>query len=163
MTRRRHEARHHDRHPDQRDDRGSGLIEAVWLGLILLVPLVYVVLSVFAVQRGAFATTTAARAAGRAYALAPTDATGMVQARAAARAAYADQGLPGDDLTVDVTCTPAPGRCHQGGSVVTVVVSAEVPLPLVPPILGRRRDASVSLDARFVVPIGQYQEVADGG
>ena len=44
---------------------------AAWLDLLLLVPLLWIVLSVFEVQRGAFAVSGAARAAGRAYALAP--------------------------------------------------------------------------------------------
>lgn len=143
-----------------RDERGSGLIEFVWLALILLVPLVYVVLSVFAVQRGAFATTAAARAAGRAYVLAAGDTAGLDQARAAARQAYVDQGLPGDDVALSVTCTSAPAPCHRGGSVVTVVVSTTVALPLLPAIL-RGGAPGVSLDASFVVPVGQYQEVAD--
>lgn len=145
-----------------RDERGSGLIEFVWLGLILLVPLVYVVVSVFAAQRGAFATTSAARAAGRAYVLAPTDAAGVAQAEAAARQAYADQGLPGDDVTLEVSCDPMPGHCHRGGSVVTVVVRSRVALPLLPSILGHGAPG-IALDASFVVPVGQYQEAPDEG
>jgi len=141
---------------------GSGLIEVTWLGLILLVPLVYVLLSAFAVQRGAFATTAAARAAGRAYALAPTDEVGLAQGTAAARQAYADQGLPAEGISVEVTCAPTPHRCHQGGSVVTVVVASRVALPLLPPILGRRAPG-VGLDATFVVPFGHYQEAAGAG
>ena len=55
--------------------------------------MVWIVLSVFEVQRGAFGVTAAARAAGRAYALAPDDAAGKQQATAAAAVAMADQGL----------------------------------------------------------------------
>ena len=53
----------------RRSERGSALVEVVWLGILLLVPLLWVVLSVFEVQRGAFAVTSAARSAARAYAL----------------------------------------------------------------------------------------------
>ena len=60
----------------RRDEHGSALVELVWLGLLLLVPMLWIVLSVFEVQRGAFAVSAAARAAGRAYALAPTDVDG---------------------------------------------------------------------------------------
>ncbi len=56
-------------------------------------PILWIVLSVFEVQRGAFAASAAARSAGRAYALAPTDAEGERRARAVARQALADQGL----------------------------------------------------------------------
>src|SRR5690606_27853356 len=37
------------------DESGTALIEFTWLGLLLLVPLVYIMLSVFDAQRGAFA------------------------------------------------------------------------------------------------------------
>ena len=52
----------------RRDEQGSALVELTWLAIILLVPLVWIVISVFEVQQGAFATSAAARAAGRAYA-----------------------------------------------------------------------------------------------
>ena len=89
-----------------RDERGSALVELVWLGILLLVPLVWFVLSVFEVQRGAFATTAAARAAGRAFALAPDDATGRARAAAptgARRSAYAPSCRPASTST---------RRCH---------------------------------------------------
>jgi hypothetical protein len=139
-----------------RDERGSGLVELVWVALILIVPLVYVVLSLFAVQRGAFATGAAARAAGRAYALAPSDAAGEVRARAAAAQALADQGLPDGAWSLDISCAPQPERCHDGGSLVTVVVRTRVGLPLLPAILGRGGGA-IPLDATDRVPVGQYQ------
>ena len=40
----------------RRGERGSALVELTWLGILLLVPLIWIVLSVFEVQRGAFAT-----------------------------------------------------------------------------------------------------------
>ncbi|MFI5955247.1 hypothetical protein [Cryptosporangium sp. NPDC051539] len=58
------EARPGHRRP--RGDDGSAIIEFVWGGVLLLVPLLYVVLAVFEVQRNAFAVTEAAREAGRA-------------------------------------------------------------------------------------------------
>jgi hypothetical protein len=73
-----------------RDGRGTALVELVWLGILLMVPLVWIVLSVFEVQRGAFAVSAAARAAGRAYSLAPDDAVGLARARAVAHRTVAD-------------------------------------------------------------------------
>ena len=67
-----------------RPSGGSALVELTWLGILLLVPMLWIVLSVFEVQRGAFGVSAAARAAGRAYALAPDDATGVGRAREAA-------------------------------------------------------------------------------
>ena len=140
-----------------RDERGSALIELVWLGILLMVPMVWIVLSVFEVQRGAFAVSAAARAAGRAYALAPDDATGAVRARAVAEQTLAGQGSPGMPVTVSVSCSPDPDNCHIGTSVITVRIDSHVALPLMPQVLGGQAPR-FDLDASHTVPIGQYVE-----
>ncbi len=142
-----------------RDERGSALVEFSWLAIILLVPLVWVVISVFEVQQGAFATSAAARAAGRAYALAPDDATGEARADAVVRQVLADQGTPGQGARVTVSCRAPGGDCHAGTSVITVRVDSGVDLPFFPAILGGGAP-SFSLDATHTVPIGQYVESA---
>ena len=141
-----------------RGEDGSALVELSWLGILLLVPMLWIVVSVFEVQRGAFAVSGAARAAGRAYALAPTDAEGRARAQAAARQALADQGVDDAPLDVEITCTPYPHDCHNGTSVITVVVSSRVDLPLMPAMLGGEAP-SFALDSTHAVPIGQFQEV----
>jgi hypothetical protein len=142
----------------RRDQQGSALVELTWLGILLLIPMLWIILSVFEVQRGAFAVSGAARAAGRAYALAPTDAEGHRRAEAAAALTLADQGLRGVPVDVRITCTPYPHDCHSGTSVITVVVASSVHLPLLPTFLGG--DApSFALDATHSVPIGQFQEI----
>jgi Flp pilus assembly protein TadG len=140
-----------------RDEGGSALVELTWLGILLLVPMLWILLSVFEVQRGAFGVSAAARSAGRAYALAPTDAEGRRNAEAAARQALADQGLEHAPLSVRVTCRPFPADCHAGTSVVTLVVRSRVDLPLMPSALGGRTPG-FALDASHTVPIGQFQE-----
>ena len=141
----------------RRDERGSALVELSWLAIILLVPLIWIVVSVFEVQQGAFATSAAARAAGRAYALAPDDATGAVRADAVVRQVLADQGTPGQRARVTVTCDTPAASCHVGTAVITVRVDSGVELPFFPAILGRGA-AVFSLDASHTVPIGQYVE-----
>ena len=141
-----------------RDEDGSAIVELVWLGILLLVPLLWIVLSVFEVQKGAFGVTAAARAAGRAYALAPDDAAGKDAAYDVARRALADQGLEDAPLRVTVTCTPYPHDCHRGTSVITVRISSSVELPLLPDVLGGGAP-TFALDATHTVPIGRYQEV----
>jgi hypothetical protein len=143
-----------------RNEHGSAVVELVWLGILLLVPILWIVLSVFEVQKGAFGASAAARSAGRAYALAPTDAEGERRARAVARQALADQGLESAPLQLTVTCTPYPGDCHRGTSVITVRIATRVDLPLMPDVLGGDKP-SFALDATHTVPIGQYQEVGD--
>lgn len=131
------------------------MVEFVWLGLILLVPLVWIVVSVFEVQRGAFAVSAAARAAGRAYVLAPDEATAQQRATEAARRTLVDQGGPDMPLEVAVSCSLGPGQCLAGTSVVTVTIRSGVELPVMPEVFrGGRSD--FDLEATHRVPIGQY-------
>ncbi|WP_435744845.1 hypothetical protein [Nocardioides sp. SYSU DS0663] len=145
------------RSPASTED-GTALVEVTWLGILLLVPMLWIVLSVFEVQRGAFGVGAAARSAARAYALAPTDAEGSRQAEQVARQALADQGLAEAPLTLRISCTPYPADCHSGTSVITVRVESRVDLPLMPDVLGGQAP-SFALDATHTVPVGQYQEV----
>lgn len=141
----------------KRDESGTALVEFTWLGVLLLVPLIWVVLTLFDVQRGAFSMTTAARAAGRAYVLAPNEQAGVIRAENAARQALADQGLEDVPVQVRVSCSLGKGRCLDGTSVVTMRVHAEVPLPLAPSFFGDSA-ASIGVDAQHVVPVGRYME-----
>jgi hypothetical protein len=100
-------------------------------------------------------TEAEARAAGRAYALAPDDASGQQQATAAAAVAMADQGLGDTAWDIHVSCGDLPD-CHVGGAVITVRVETHVALPFVPDVLGGQ--TAFALDAEHDVPIGQYQE-----
>lgn len=144
-------------HARRRDERGSGIVEFVWLGIVLLVPMIWIVISVFEVQRGAFAVSSAARAAGRAYALAPDEATGLARAREVARFTLADQG--GDDMPLEVAvdCSLGVGSCLAGTSVITVTISSHVQLPLFPEVL-RGGQTGFALESSHTVPIGHYVE-----
>ncbi|GAA4811280.1 hypothetical protein ACFQ0K_03865 [Nocardioides caeni] len=141
-----------------RSQRGSGLVEMVWLSLILLLPLLWIVLAAFEVQRGSFGVSGAARAAARAYALAPNDVAGRERAAAVARQALADQGLHDVPVRVRITCSPYPRDCHNGTSVITVRVESAVTLPLLPDVLGAGAP-TFQLSSVHAVPIGRYQEV----
>jgi Flp pilus assembly protein TadG len=144
-----------------RGERGTALVELSWLGILLVLPVLWIVISVFQVQRGAFGVSAAACAAARAYSLAPDDATGLARARTAARVALDDQGVHDLVPEVRVSCTPYPTDCHQGRSVITVSVHSRVALPLMPTVLGGNRP-SFALNATQTVPIGQFQEVSGG-
>lgn len=140
-----------------RDERGSALVEFVWLGLLLMVPLVYIVLSVFEVQRGAYAVSGGTRAAARAVSLAESPEAGEAAARATIATTFADQGLAGQAFTLDISCTPDPRACQSPGSTIRVVVRTQVDLPLLPAVLGGNAP-SFRLDAVQEVPWGTYRE-----
>lgn len=137
-----------------RAERGSALVEVVWLAILLLVPLVYIVLAVFEVQRSAFAATAASRAAARAFVLAPSVAEAEQRARAAGDVALADQHVDPADTTVTIRCT---GACLAPGSVVHVVVRGQVALPLMPPVFGGQ-PPSIRVQAEHTVPYGTFRQ-----
>lgn len=127
------------------DDRGSALVEFVWLAILLMIPLVYVVLAALSVQRAAFATTEAARDAARAYATAGSDADGERRAEQAAALAMRDQGVTWRPSGRVVSC----GGCsYAPGSTFAVDVRTVVALPLVPRWLcGQRCVAGIGVSA----------------
>ena len=155
-----------------RGETGSAVLEFVWLGTLLLVPVVWILLSVFEVQRGAFAVSAAARAAGRAYVLAPDAATGQERAVEAARFTLDDQGGDAMPLDLEVACsgsttsgTTTSGTststratpCLAPGTSVTVTVRSGVHLPFLPDIL-RAAESDFSLEASHTLPAGSYVE-----
>jgi len=141
--------------PDR--ESGSALVEVVWLTLILLIPMVYILLTLVTVQRSAYGVTEAARAAGRAFVLAANPQQGRDRALAAARVAMRDQGitLPAEDLTI--VCHPLPSSCLQPGSTAEVLITYRARLPLLPRFLGHN-PASIAVSARHVEPYGSYRE-----
>lgn len=139
----------------RRGEEGSAIVEFVWLGLLLLVPLLYVVLAAFEVQRTAYASSAAARSATRAFVTAPDQATGHARAAAAVRLAFGDQDLDGGQ--VRITCRPDPQACLTPGSVVVAVVESAVALPLMPTALGSHTP-SIAVDARHASPYGEFRE-----
>jgi len=126
-------------------DDGSASLEFITAGLVLLLPIVYLVLTMSSIQAGAFAVEGAARQAARVYVQAPSVAQANAAASRAVEFALADYGLDTDAVTVSVSCRPSPSQCLQRRGFVTVVVSTTVLLPLVPPVL--------DLDAPLSVPI----------
>lgn len=140
-----------------RTQRGSALVEGTWLSLLLLVPLLYVVLAVFEVQRSAFGVSAAARAAGRAYATAPDEESGLARAEVAAHLALRDQGVDEDRLDLRVTCRPEPRDCLSPGAVIEVGLSFPVELPLMPSALGDDTP-SIRVSTVHRVPYGSFRE-----
>lgn len=130
-----------------RNDEGSAALEFITAGLVLLVPLVYVVLALGQIQQQTLGVEAAARHTARAISLAPDP-----QAAADRSAEILDGVIDEYDLdpgTVEIvtSCRPAGRGCPSAGVTLTVTVSARVDLPLVPPVLGLDRAAAVPVSA----------------
>jgi Flp pilus assembly protein TadG len=78
-----------------RGQRGAATVEFLFAGVLLLVPLLYVVLALFEVQRNTLAVSQAAREAGRAMVTAEDPAQAPARAAYAVELALEDQKLDG--------------------------------------------------------------------
>jgi Flp pilus assembly protein TadG len=134
---------------------GSASLEFITAGLILLVPLVYLVLAMSALQGGALAVEGAARQAARVYVQAPTPAEAEARAERAVLVGLTDYGLDTAAAEVSVGCVGGT-VCLSRNSVVTVTVRVQVPLPLVPAVLTRSPGGSVPLEASATQTVSRF-------
>ena len=139
-----------------RGESGTALVEFVWLAILLIVPLLYIVLAAFDTQRAAYAASSAARSAGRAFVTAPDQASGYARAEAAVRLAYRDQGIESQP-DVRISCRPDPRNCLTPGSVVRAEIGSSVDLPLMPAALGSNTPR-ISVDSEHEAPYGTFRE-----
>jgi len=137
---------------------GNAIVEFVYLAVLLMVPLVYVLITVFRVQAASYAVSSAAREAGRVYATSSSidDADG--RAFAAARMVMADSHLSLDADQLGITCSTHP--CLQPGSQVNVVMTYDVALPWVPRIFSDRAPASIHVRSSHLEVVDRYRTAA---
>lgn len=121
------------------DDGGSAVLEFTFLGVLLLVPVVYLVLTVGAVQGASFAVVGAADQAAKVFVDSETPDEAHARARQAVELAVTDFGFPPGGAAVSITCG---GTCLERGSSVTVDVVLHVPLPLIPTMPGLNTSAA---------------------
>lgn len=127
------------------EDRGSASLEFITAGMILLVPLVYLILTLSAVQAGALAAEGAARQAARVFVQSGSVESAEEAASRAVDFALADYGITPEQAHVEVSCEPAPRDCLRRRGFVTVSVRVAVALPLAP--------AAVDVDAPLSVKV----------
>ncbi|TAM68612.1 MAG: hypothetical protein EPN48_11505 [Microbacteriaceae bacterium] len=138
------------------DEEGSSSLEFITMGLLLLVPLVYLVLAVASIQGAALAVEGAARQAARVYVQAPGVADADARSARAVDFALADYGLDAGQAQLSVTCAPDPAQCLRRDGTVTVTVQMRATLPLVPSILDLRQTASVPLKAAATQKVSRF-------
>jgi Flp pilus assembly protein TadG len=145
----------------KRHDDGAASIEFVFLGILIMVPLLYLVIAAFEVQRNAFAVTQAAREAGRAFGTAE-DLTGAEErARYAMELALRDQGL--EPSGTELRYGPVGGGCADGGAAsldpgtdFEVCVVRTFAVPAVPSYFDGGNN---TVTGRYVVHIDNFRSV----
>lgn len=144
----------------ERREDGTALVEFTFLAVLVMVPVVYVLLTVAQVQAAAFGVTEAARQAGRAYVTAAGPSAGQERARAAAVLALQDQGVEGAaGVLPQVTCPPRPAaRCLEPGTRVVVTVRQVVPLRWLGALFAAGREPGIPVTATHVTYVDRLVE-----
>jgi len=130
-----------------RDDAGSAALEFIVAGLVLLVPLVYLVVALGMIQGQALGAETAARHAARAVSTASGPEQADTRMHAVVVAIAGDYGIDPARMNAELSCLGSPPECPAAGATIAVTVRVVVPLPLVPPVLGLDRVAAVPVEA----------------
>lgn len=139
-----------------RDEAGSASLEFITVGLLMLVPTVYLVLALSAIQSASFAVEGAARHASRVFVQADTLGAAHEAAARAVAVTLADYGLDARDAEVVITCAPDPANCLTRRGFVTVTITTVAPLPFFPAVLGTDLPLGVSLDSVATEQVSRF-------
>ncbi|MEE6282681.1 pilus assembly protein [Georgenia sp. MJ170] len=138
-----------------REDEGSAVVEFIGVTVVLLIPLVYLVLTLGRVQAAMFAAEAAARESGRIISQAEDLEAAAGRARSAVELAFADQGIVVDANDVlRLTCDEDP--CLSRGARIHVQVDAAVRLPLVPDFLAGTMPMEVPVRAEHLAVVPEF-------
>ncbi len=127
-------------------EEGSAAVEFLAVGVLLLVPLVYLVLTLGRVQAATFAAEAGAREASRVLATTSGDARAAARAEAAVALALADQGFAAQPGALVLECAARP--CRTPEAAVAATVRVRVVLPLVPAFVRSAVPAEVPVRVR---------------
>lgn len=137
-------------------DEGSASIEFITVGILLLVPTVYLVLALSAIQSASFAVEGAARQASRVFVQAETVEQGQAAASRAIAVTLADYGLDAADAKVVISCRPNPADCLTRRGFVTVTITMVAQLPLFPAVLETDIPPGVPIDSVATEQVSRF-------
>ncbi|CAL4859979.1 TadE family protein [Microbacterium sp. MM2322] len=138
------------------DERGSAALEFIVGGVILLVPIVYLVVTLGIIQSHTMGVEAASRHVARAVASAESVEDADERAAAVLDSLAREYDIDEESLDVDVSCVGTTVVCPAAGAIVRVTVSSSVPLPLVPPVLGLDESARVGVESSSVQKVSRY-------
>ncbi|MGI4894184.1 MAG: hypothetical protein ACRYF3_03605 [Janthinobacterium lividum] len=135
-------------------DAGSATLEFLAVGVLLLVPLAYLVLTLGRVQAATFAAESGAREAARVLATTDGDELARERAEAVVTIALADQGFTPAPGSLDLECAATPCRTPQASVAASVRVAVD--LPLVPGFVRGAVPVSVPVQVRRVAVADRF-------
>jgi len=137
-------------------ERGSAALEFIVVGLILLVPLVYLVVALGLIQSQSLGAEAGARHIARTVSQAPDAASARTAAESVLASVVDEYGIDRESVDVAMECVPATAACPEAGATVVVTVRTRVALPLVPPVLGLDRLASIPIEASSAQKVSRF-------
>lgn len=147
-----------DRIDDETDDGGSAALEFIVVGLLLLVPLVYLVVALGLIQGQSLGAEAGARHIARALSTAENADAARRSADRILQSVIDEYDLDPGSVGVSFACRPAGATCPAAGATLVVTVQTRVALPLVPPVLGLDRLASIPIEASAAQKISRFWE-----
>ena len=137
------------------DDEGSAALEFITVGIILLVPLVYLVIALGAIQEQTLGVEAAARHTARSISLSADAPSAEARGEEVLEAVAAEYGVDAGAVEVGMSCTPVGVDCPSAGATLTLTIRARVTLPLVPAIFGLERAAAIPVEGVAVQKISR--------
>lgn len=140
---------------NRHDDEGAAMLEFIALSLLLLIPLIYLVVTLSRIQAGAFAAESAASEASRTLVVTGVHelesgasrsaamSQGSQRAQAAVGLVAADFGFSSEEAALILACE---GTCLEPGTNATAEVTIQVALPGIPGFL----NSSIPLEVEVV-------------
>ncbi|WP_207344050.1 hypothetical protein [Arthrobacter sp. E3] len=138
---------------DQALERGSAIVEFIFLAVLLMVPVAYLILTVGQVQGGAYAVVGAADQAAKVFVLHKDPASAHQAAEQAVQLAVEDMGFRAVNAELTISCD---GDCLTAGTTVRVRVQLRVELPVVTALPGINATAA-TVHATATQKVGRFK------
>ncbi|MEU1970223.1 TadE family protein [Microbacterium sp. NPDC019599] len=137
-------------------ERGSAALEFILVGLLLLVPLVYVIVALGIVQEQALGAEAGARHIARAVSTAAGPDDARRRAGQVLRAVVDEYGMDAASVDLSLDCLPSGATCPQPGATLVVTLRSRAALPLVPPVLGLDKLAAIPVEASSAQKVSRF-------
>ena len=134
-------------------EAGSAVVEFIFLAVLLMVPVVYLILTVGQVQGGAYAVVGAADQAAKVFVLHRDLPAAEAAAEQAVHLAVTDLGFDAANAQLAISCD---GGCFTPGTVVTAHVHLRIELPVVGALPGITANAA-TVDSRATQKVGRFK------
>lgn len=137
-----------------RHDSGSATVEFIGLSIILLIPAIYLLVTISQLQAAGYAAVAASDQAAKTIAYTANDNHAESRAIDTVHLTAENYQLDPATTQTNIQCSNTP--CTTPGTRITVNVSIDVPLPLIPTFLGNQTRIA-TMDATGYHVIGEFE------